>query len=160
MAFECIRCGDCCKHIGYVHSIKEECGDYRFLLHNNYSGDDTIVIVDPDKIALFHDKSILETYPHSCPFFRYEKKSMTACCTIHTTRPGICQDYGCWRLLIIDHQGKRAGKITHKRTLISEDTVLSRLWEACIEEHPEPDDARWEERMIRILSGAGYIVRR
>jgi hypothetical protein len=63
-------------------------------------------------------------------------------------------------MLILDHRGRRAGRIMFIRTLCSEDTALTRLWDSCIENHKEPDDAVWEEEMIRILTRAGYSVRK
>ena len=119
-----------------------------------------MVTVDPDKRGLFDDRSIFGKLPHTCPFFRHRPGSELAYCTVHLTRPEICRDYGCWRLLILDHRGRRAGRIKYIRTLCSDDTFLTELWEQCIEEHREPDDRIWEDRMIRILQKAGYSVRR
>jgi Fe-S-cluster containining protein len=104
--------------------------------------------------------SIFEKLPHTCPFFRHRPGSEKAYCTVHLTRPEICRDYGCWRLLILDHRGRRAGRVKYIRTLCSEDTLLTRLWESCIENHREPDDKKWEDEMIRILRQAGYSVRK
>lgn len=160
MAFECFQCGECCDQLGYVHVIKEEYGDYRFLIYNNYTGEETPVTVDPDKRELFDDKSIFKRLPHTCPFFRHHTDSEKAFCTVHLTRPEICRDYGCWRLLILDHTGRRVGRIKFIRALCSDDALLTRLWESCIEEHQEPDDRKWEDTMIRILRNAGYSVRR
>jgi Fe-S-cluster containining protein len=160
MAFECFQCGECCSQLGLVHIIKEEYGHYRFLIYNKYTGEETPVEIDPDKREIFEDKSIFKKLPNTCPFFRHQPGSELAYCTVHLTRPEICRDYGCWRLLILNHQGRRAGRIKYIRTLHSEDTLLSDLWEKCIEEHKEPDDARWEDTMIRILTRAGYTVRR
>jgi len=160
MAFECFQCGDCCSQLGLVHSIRKDYGDNRFLIHNQYTGEETEVIIDSDKIGLFEDKSIFEKLPNTCPFFRHEPGSEKAFCTVHQTRPGICRDYGCWRLLILNHRGHRVGRIKYIRTLHSEDSTLTRLWESCIEEHREPDDKKWEAAMIAILTRAGYTVRK
>ncbi|WML67214.1 MAG: hypothetical protein METHP_00719 [Methanoregula sp. SKADARSKE-2] len=120
----------------------------------------TPVEVDPDKREIFGDTSIFLKLPNTCPFFRHQQGSERAYCTVHLTRPEICRDYGCWRLLILNHKGRRVGRIKYLRTLHSEDADLSDLWEKCVEEHKEPDDATWEDYMIRILNQAGYTVRR
>jgi Fe-S-cluster containining protein len=143
-----------------VHVIKEDRGNNTFLVHNNYTNEENVVTVDQDKIAIFSDKSIFEKIPHACPFFRHQPGSEKAYCTVHLTRPEICRDYGCWRLLILDHRGRRAGRIKFIRTLHSEDSILSEIWEKCIENHQEPDDKIWEENMIRILTRAGFTVRK
>ncbi len=160
MAFECFQCGECCAHLGLVQSIKEEYGNYRFLLYNRYTREDTLVTVDPDKHGLFDDTSIFEQLPHTCPFFRHQPDSDLAICTVHNTRPEICRNYQCWRLLIRNSRGRPVGKIPHIRTLVSEDPLLNRIWEECIEHNPEPDDRRWEDAMIATLAKAGYSVRR
>jgi hypothetical protein len=160
MGFECFQCGDCCAHLGLVHSIRKDYGDYRFLVHNCYTGEETHVEIDPDKRELFDDKSIFEKLPHTCPFFRHQPGSELAYCTVHRTRPVMCRDYGCWRLLILNHRGYRAGKVKYIRTLISDDPLLNRIWDECVADLPEPDDRRWEDAMIAILKRAGYAVRR
>jgi Fe-S-cluster containining protein len=159
MPFECSQCGECCSHLGLVHVIQDDYGDYRFLLNNQYTGEKTAVAVDPDKIALFYDKSIFEERPEACPFFRYDQVLKKGYCTIHLTRPEICRDYGCWRLLILDSEGKRAGRIMCQRHLASEDEALTRLFEERINHLVEPDDAAWDERVIQLLVAAGYTVR-
>ena len=160
MGFECFRCGECCAHLGLVHAILKEYGDYRFLVGNRHTGEENVVTVDPEKHALFDDTSIFEKIPYACPFFRHQPGTEKSWCTVHLTRPDICQDYGCWRLLILDHKGRRAGRIMNIRTLCSEDALLTKIWESCVEEHKEQDDRKWEETMIRILRNAGYTVRR
>ncbi|MCK9631394.1 MAG: YkgJ family cysteine cluster protein [Methanoregula sp.] len=143
-----------------MHAIREEYGDYRFLVHNHYTGEETQVTVDPDKHGLFNDKSLFEKLPHACPFFRHRPGSDKAMCIVHQTRPEICRDYTCWRLLILDHSGRRAGRIRNIRTLCSDDSHLTNVWASCIETIDEPDDPKWEDEMIRILRRAGYSVRR
>jgi Putative zinc- or iron-chelating domain len=160
MPFECFQCGDCCEHLGLVYKIKEDYGGFRFLIHNNYTGEETAVSVDPDKRDLFMDKSIFKRLPNTCPFFRHQPGSEKTCCTVHLTRPEICREYRCWRLLILNHRGRRVGKIQYIRTLCSADPSLIKLWNSCIEDHREPDDRIWEDRMVGILTKAGYTVRK
>ena len=100
-----------------------------------------------------------KTLPEACPFLRFEEKDGKAYCTVHLTRPDICREFCCWRLLILDPQGRRSGRIMYQRTFVSDDADLSRLWEQSVRRIREPDDAVWDERVIRILSGAGYTVR-
>lgn len=129
-------------------------------MRNEYTGEETEVSVDPDKVQLYRDRSIFEELPEACPFFRTDKKTGKAYCTVHLTRPGICRDYGCWRLLILNFRGRRAGRIMYQRHLASEDAILSQLFEQCIDPISEPDDPAWDDRVIRILTEAGYSVRK
>jgi Fe-S-cluster containining protein len=157
--FECSQCGECCSHLGLVHIILEDFGNYRYLVNNQYTGEKTTVVVDPDKILLFCDRSIFTERPEACPFFRYDRDHAKGYCTVHLTRPEICRDYGCWRMLILDAEGKRAGRIMCQRFLASEDERLTQLFEDQINNTAEADDAAWDKRLIPILTVAGYTVR-
>jgi Putative zinc- or iron-chelating domain len=159
MVFECQQCGECCQHMGQVHSVRETRGDFEFLVNNQYTGEKNTVVIDPDKHTLFADKSIFLDYPESCPFLRYRREDSKAYCTVHRTRPEICRDYGCWRLLILDSQGQRAGRVMYQRAFFSDDTGLTRLWKRDIEGIEEPDDVKWDKEIMRILSAAGYTIR-
>jgi len=158
--FECVQCGECCSHLGLVHTIKEEYGEGRFLLYNQYTGDEQEVVLDSDKVDLFADKSTFEREPEACPFFRFNRADDKGYCTVHLTRPEICRDFSCWRLLILDHTGRRAGRVMFIRTLVTDDTLLRRLWDECIDTIGDPDDAAWESLMIDTVTRAGYSVRR
>ena len=160
MPFECIQCGECCSHLGLVHSIREDRGGGRFLLYNQYTGDLQEVVLDNDKVELFSDTGTFEREPEACPFFRINASDGKGYCTIHATRPDICRDFSCWRLLVLDHAGRRAGRVMFIRTLVTEDPVLRNLWEGCIDTIDTPDDGLWEDRMIDTLARAGYSVRK
>jgi len=159
MPFECQQCGECCSHLGLVHIIHKDLGNHRFIVNNQYTGEKTTVTIDPDKYELFRDKSIFSERPEACPFFRYDMRAAKGYCTVHLTRPEICRDYGCWRILILDSGGKRAGRIMCQRHLASEDDALTRLFEEQINDVIEPDDAVWDAMVIRCLTRAGYTVR-
>lgn len=159
MAFTCAQCGECCSHLGLVHSITEDRGNYEFVVFNRYTNESNVVTIDPDKHAIFEDKSIFEKLPEACPFFRHQPGSELAFCTVHLTRPDICRDYGCWRMLILTHSGQRAGRIMFSRYLCSEDELLTRIFTECIDPVKEPDDRKWDDLVIRVLAQKGYIVR-
>ena len=159
MVFECQQCGECCHHMGQVHTIRETRGEFEFLVNNEYTGEKNTVVVDPDKQALFLDKGIFLDHPEACPFLRYRERDGKAYCIVHLTRPEICRDYGCWRLLILNSQGHRAGRIMYQRTFLPDDADLILLWKRCIDGLNEPDDVKWDREITRILTGAGYTVR-
>lgn len=139
--------------MGEVLSVEEEYGGYRFLLVNRYTGEKTPVEVDPDKRSLFMEEDAL---PAACPFLRY--RDQRGYCTVHRTRPEMCRDFGCWRLLILDPSGKRAGRVMQARFFTSESPALALLWEERIRVLDEPDDEAWDRAVIAILSCEGYTV--
>ena len=145
--------------MGQVHTIRETRGEFEFLVNNEYTGEKNIVVIDPDKQSLFADKSIFPDHPEACPFLRYRERDGKAYCTVHLTRPEICRDYGCWRLLILNSQGHRAGRIMYQRTFLPDDAELILLWERCIDGLNEPDDVKWDREITRILTSSGYTVR-
>ncbi|WP_292366675.1 MULTISPECIES: YkgJ family cysteine cluster protein [unclassified Methanoculleus] len=142
-----------------VHTVVEERGNYTFVVHNAYSGDVKEVRVDPDKIALFEDESSIAELPDACPFLRFDGKTGKAWCTVHLTRPDICRDYCCWRLLILDSQGKRAGRVMYQTTFLPDNDELSRLWEQVQPTLSGLSGTEWDDALIDILKKAGYRVR-
>jgi len=143
-----------------VHTVVEERGNYTFVVHNAYSGDVKEVRVDPDKIALFEDESSIKELPDACPFLRFDGKTGKAWCTVHLTRPEICRDYCCWRLLILDAQGKRAGRVMYQATFLPDTDELRRLWEEVKPTLNGLSGTEWDDAVINILTSAGYRVRR
>ncbi len=160
MPFDCSQCGECCSHLGLVHVIEQEFEPYRFQVKNQYTGERTDVTVDPDKRELFDDRRIFTERPEACPFFRFDQAAAKGYCTVHLTRPEICRDYGCWRILILDAEGRRAGRVMERRFLASEDERLTRIIREQIETLPDLDDDAWDDRIVRVLTGAGYTVQR
>ncbi len=141
-----------------VHTIKEDRGNYTFVIYNYYSGDLKEVHVDADKIALFEDRSSIENIPQACPFLRFDKETGKAWCTVHLTRPEVCRDYCCWRLIIRDAQGKRAGRVLYRRTFLSDTAELEEIWGQIKPTLDNLTDEEWDDALIRNLKTAGYRV--
>ncbi len=160
MVFECQQCGECCHHMAQVHVIQETRDEFEFLVNNQYTGEKNVVRIDPDKYELFSDTRIFGDHPEACPFLRYHPKDRLGYCCVHLTRPEICRDYGCWRMLILNSRGKRAGRVMYRRAFFSDEDDLSRLWKECIDDLAESDDSVWDSVVIRIVTRAGYTVRK
>jgi len=143
-----------------VHATIEECGNYTFIVHNAYTGDVKEVRVDPDKIALFEDASSIDGLPDACPFLRFDGKTGKAWCTVHLTRPYLCREYCCWRLLILDARGKRAGRVMYQTTFIPDSDELGRLWERMQPTLNGLSGTEWDDAVISMLTAAGYRIRR
>lgn len=158
MGFTCLRCGECCHHMGMVHEIKEQVGDDEYTVRNRYTGQLTSVKVDQDKIHLFYNDLTRQLLPEACPFFRLDTTSKESFCTVHLTRPEICRDFGCWRFLVRDGSGTPVGRIFPPRMLVSTDQDLKEIWETRIREIHCTDDESWDTQMARILTSAGYRV--
>ncbi|HDR74220.1 MAG TPA: YkgJ family cysteine cluster protein [Methanoculleus sp.] len=142
-----------------VHRIIEECGNATFVVHNYYTGEKDTVRVDPDKIALFEDKSSLEGLPDACRFLRFDENGK-AWCTVHLTRPEICRMYCCWRLLVLDANGKRAGRVMYQTMFVPDNDAISQLWDQVKPTLEGLSATEWDDTVIRILTEFGYRVRR
>jgi hypothetical protein len=131
----------------------------KYILSNQYTGEKTIVEVDPDKIGLYEDRSTISRFPEACPFLRFNREDGKAYCTVHKTRPDMCRDFGCWRILILKPDGLRAGRVMCRSHFCPDDPDLARLWEERIRPIDDPGGAEWDQAVIAILTGAGYNVR-
>ena len=160
LAFECNQCGDCCSHLGLVHRIIKDLGDHRYVVRNEYTGERTTVTVAPGMLPLFNDHRTFADRPEACPFFRLDGEEGKGYCSVHATRPEICRDYGCWRILILDRDGRRVGRIMASRHLASEDPDLLRLFREELAQHAQLSDPAWERVVLRMLHTAGYRVYR
>jgi hypothetical protein len=159
IACKCCQCGSCCCHMQDVHRVIEDCGDYTFVIHNHYTGDVDTVRVDPDKTALFEDKSSLEGQSDACRFLRFDTAGK-GWCTVHLTRPYICREYCCWRLLILDSRGKRAGRVMYQTLFLPDYDDLGQLWERVKPTLEGLSGTEWDGKVISILTASGYRVRR
>jgi Fe-S-cluster containining protein len=143
-----------------VHRIIEDRGNYTFVVHNHYTGDVDEVRIDPDKIALFEDASSIEELPDACRFLRFDAETGKAWCTVHQTRPDICREYCCWRLLFLDSEGKRAGRVMYQTLFLADNEAMSQLWERVKPTLESLSGSEWDDELIRILTASGYRVRR
>lgn len=158
MAFECSQCGECCSHLGLVHIVVGTMSDDRFIVLNRYSNERSLVTLDPDKTALFADRGIFASLPEACPFFRTGPDDGLGYCCVHLTRPLICRDFGCWRILILTQAGKRAGRIMERYTFVSEDDLLRQTWDQHSGSLKGLEGDEWDEAATRLFTNAGFVV--
>ncbi|MDH7594156.1 MAG: YkgJ family cysteine cluster protein [Methanomicrobiales archaeon] len=156
--FFCQQCGECCSHMSRIFTVEEDPQDGTYAMHNAYTGEIDHVRVDPEKIGLFKDREIFRSLPEACFFLRRDPENGLFICTVHGTRPELCREFSCWRLLVLTERGERAGRVMGSRHLASEERALSELWESRIRALPLLDDPSWDREVIRILEGYGYKV--
>ncbi len=159
LSFECAQCGECCSLLGQVFEIIDTYENYAFLIRNQYTGSRHHVSITPSLIHLYHDKEIFIDRPDSCPFFRKNPDDGLYYCIVHLTRPEICQEYGCWRFLILDSQGNRAGRVMQSRHLHAENPRLQELWDANISTLQESNDTIWDQKMCDLVRKAGFQIK-
>jgi len=158
MVFHCQQCGECCSSMGQVIGIREQTGPCEYRLWFKITGEERQVRVDPDKQDLFSSQDLLSTRPMACPFLR-ERSPGNVICTVHHTRPDLCRQYACFRILVCGRRGERLGRVMdNTRYFTTMDQDLRALWDKEIASIIIADEMCWEQEVARILSTAGYWV--
>ncbi len=102
MSFVCQMCGLCCSSMGEIISIMDApCGG-RFTIGYSTTFEERTVRLDPDKEELFYSAPRVSGL--ACPFLR-KRGEATCICTVHASRPDLCRQYSCFRILILDFEG-------------------------------------------------------
>jgi uncharacterized protein len=155
MVFVCRMCGECCSTMGEIISIQEKTGDTDFRIGYT-TGEVRSVRLDPDKEDLFFTKGPWTAM--ACPFLRAEAPGRSIC-TVHNSRPDICRQYSCFRILVLDAQGRRAGRVLdNTRYLVATDPRLNEIWNANCRMLDIVQDLQWEDEVGMILTRAGFRV--
>ncbi len=158
MTFSCRQCGECCSTMGTVIGIDEAEGPLLFRIRYSTTGESRQVSVDPDKTGLFLSRDTVSRPQLACPFLR-KKAPGILICTVHDSRPDICRQYSCYRLLVLDPEGHQIGRVYDKsRYFTTTDERLQRIWREGMAELRIADEAEWEDRVREILARVGYRV--
>ncbi|ABS55122.1 hypothetical protein Mboo_0604 [Methanoregula boonei 6A8] len=158
MAFRCQQCGECCSYMGEIIGIEERIDPVRFRIRFSVTGEERRVTLDPDKADLFCTQDIMAIRPMACPFLRFHKPH-EACCTVHGTRPDLCRQYDCFRVLILDREGVPCGKVPDRsRVLSTQDAGLHGIWRQEVAGVDIPSESAWEAHVEEVFSRAGYRV--
>jgi len=158
MSFRCRLCGECCSSMGEVIEIREQTGPSAFRIGFPVTGEERMVTIDPDKQLLWSRQDIRITRPGACPFLRNEGTGAVIC-TVHGSRPDLCRQYSCFRILVLDGDGKKIGRVIDgTRYFISLDAGLRKIWDKECSNLEITDEACWEEEAGARLASAGYTV--
>ncbi|MDP3395601.1 MAG: hypothetical protein Q8S57_02870 [Methanoregula sp.] len=89
--------------MGEIIEIIEVLNPGSFRIRFSVTGEERVVSVDPDKRDVFHLQDDNSLMPMACPFLRKicNKKYV---CVVHTSRPELCCQYSCYRILVLDSQ--------------------------------------------------------
>ncbi len=156
MAFLCQMCGECCSTMGEIISILEQTGSTTFRIGYSATLEERVVTLDPDKQDLFFTARPKTSL--ACPFLR-EQGPGRLICTVHQSRPELCRQYSCFRILILDAEGCRVGRVMDKsRHFTTTDPRLHAIWQTKCRLEDIPDEEEWEREVEEILSRAGYRV--
>jgi len=144
--------------MGEIIEILEELDNGSFRIGFSVTGEERIVSIDPEKRKLFHLRDDKSLKSMACPFL-LDAGNEKFVCSVHLSRPELCRQYSCYRILVLDSQEKKIGKVTDaSRYFITEDADLRRLWNREILSVAILDEKCWEEHVEQTLTRAGYHV--
>jgi Fe-S-cluster containining protein len=145
--------------MGQVFAIIQQLDPFRFRLRNQYTGDTREVEVAISMRQLFTESAIPASWQDPCPFLRLDASLGLAFCTVHQTRPEVCREYQCWRILVLDCEGRRVARVMDQRYLCLEDERLREPWEEFRENLDSLCTHEWDNEVIRFFRERGYTVR-
>ena len=156
VAFDCDGCGKCCASFGAFIKIERQltCRDYycRYGIKN-----ELFLAHIEGEYADSQPPSQKEGEPvKGCPFVRKKPDGKGIACAIYTTRPQICREFRCYRMLIFNHYGHECGRIMGRNELKTIDESLARIWKEQIASLPHRDDVRWTKSVIAALAVHQY----
>jgi hypothetical protein len=176
--FVCNGCGKCCRSFGAFIRIERQVTDRDYYCRYGLTNELFPVHVQPEyaeEIAgEFEDgEGVAGAEKKACPFLRPNKEDEEFVCAIYSTRPPVCREFRCYRMLIYDvASGEERGKVVGSYDLQTRDEALALLWKEKIAGLPHPlprqhagphtpssgsaDDRAWIKSVLAILAAHGY----
>jgi len=146
--------------MGEIIEIREELDSCSYRIGLTVTGEDRVVTLDPDKQDLFRLQDLKTLRPMACPFMRDDGNKKFVC-SVHTTRPELCRQYSCYRILMLDSGNNRVGRVADaSRYFTTTDAELRKIWNEEIANKVISDEKCWEEHIEQIVTAAGYRVMR
>lgn len=160
--FVCDLCGKCCVSLGPLITIERQLNEQDYYCHSKIDRSLFLAHVDPEyseEIANeYSGESETPSTPEKnpCLFLRKSRQGAGNHCAIYSTRPKVCRDFRCYRMVIYNTEGKVSGRVMGKNTLRTEDTMLVDLWRKHISPVPHANPVLWNEKVSAILAEHGY----
>ena len=160
--FECDRCGKCCVSLGPLITIERQLNDRDYYCRCKIDNAIFLAHVDPAYRQEIADEFVDEGAGHpnnektSCRFLRKNRQGDGTTCAIYPTRPTVCRDFRCYRMLIRTREGIICGRVIGKNTLRTEDVALEHLWNGQVATIPYGDPVAWLKNVAAILAEHGY----
>lgn len=142
--FDCNWCGKCCTSFGEFIRIERQVTDRDYFCRYGITNELFQVHVQPE----FSDE-ISEEFEEcggsggsgqkGCIFSRKNPEGRGFACAIYPTRPNICREFRCYRMLIHHHaSGETRGKVIGINELRTHDEILDAIWREKIAHIPHP----------------------
>ncbi len=176
--FVCNGCGKCCRSFGAFIRIERQVTGSDYYCRYSLTSEHFTAHVQPafaDEIAGEFEEtgSVPGAEKKACPFLRPNKEGEGSVCAIYSTRPPVCREFRCYRMLIYDvASGEVRGKVVGSYDLQTRDETLALLWREKIAGLPHPlprqnavpftsspgsdGDREWVKSVLAILAAHEY----
>jgi uncharacterized protein len=143
--FDCNWCGKCCASFGEFIKIERQLTSRDYYCRYGVTGEIFPIHVQPD-FAYEIEEDFTESDPKGtdparkgCIFMRKNPEGKGFACAIYPTRPNICREFMCYRMLIHHPaSGETRGKVIGINELRTQDEALAALWKEKIAPLPHP----------------------
>ena len=142
--FDCDWCGKCCRSFGEFIKIERQITERDYYCKYGITNEIFPVHVVPefaDEINEEFEECGVDGDPShkGCTFMRKNPKGPGFACAVYETRPLICREFQCYRMLIHEHlMGELKGRIIGVNELKTSDERLAAIWAEKIVHLPHP----------------------
>jgi uncharacterized protein len=142
--FECDWCGKCCMSFGEFIKIERQVDERNYFVRYDITNEHFPVHVMPefaDEIDAEYEAMMdgEPTEPRKrCIFSRKNPDGTGFACAVYPTRPTICRDFHCYRMLIHHMSGELRGKVIGFNELKTHDETLAQIWAEKVAPLPHP----------------------
>lgn len=162
--FVCTLCGKCCASFGAFIRIERQLTGRDYYCRYGITNEVFMAHVRPefaDEIEgefLASDQHESGHVQKGCIFSRKNREGNGFACAIYETRPVICRDFRCYRMLIYRGAEKEpCGRVIGTSELRTHDEALAALWKEQVAGINNPAYGTDRENTItRILAAHGY----
>jgi len=143
--FDCNWCGKCCASFGEFIKIERQLTERDYYCRFGITDEIFPVHVQPE-FADEIEEEFTESDPKEpgsthkgCIFMRKNPDGRGFSCAIYPTRPTICREFRCYRMLIHHpSSGETRGKVMGINELRTHDEILAAVWNEKIAHIPHP----------------------
>ena len=143
--FECNWCGKCCGSFGEFIKIERQLTNRDYYCRYGITNEVFLVHVKPefaddiDEEFMGSDPKNPDPVKKGCIFSRRNPDGKGFACAIYETRPNICREFKCYRMLI-QHPttGELRGRVIGVNELRTHDEILQAIWTEKISRLPHP----------------------
>ena len=146
--FVCDSCGKCCRSFGVFIRIERQLSGRDYYCRFGITKDLFLAHVLPeyaDEISDDYEEESgcgSDNNQKKCAFLKKNLQGDGFACAIYSSRPAICREYQCYRMLIYNKDGHVCGKVIGRNELQTADEGLANLWKNKVAHLPPPASPR------------------